>query len=176
MRRWAPIALSLLVLLVTAGCGTGADPNTATARAPGATTGAPPAPTTGYDTADAMYRQMFQGLNLPDGVTFPAHLPNAGDQYQANAGLVTAQNFWMCAWLWDFIDNSTAKTKAQAAAAELAKYDLMDAYTKALDDHGRQTVDAAIKAAKAGSKAPVQSFATATCAGPFFVQARPSSH
>jgi hypothetical protein len=177
MQRWAPIALSLLALLVTAGCGTGADSNPAPALPPGAAaTGAPVGPTTGYDTADAMYRQMFEGLNLPAGVNFPAHLPNASDQYQANAGLVTAQNFWLCAWLWDFIDNSTAKTKAQAAAGQLAKYDLMDAYTKALDDHGRQTVDAAIKAAKAGSKAPVQSFATTTCAGPFFGQARPSSH
>jgi hypothetical protein len=177
MRRWAPIALSLLALLATAGCGTGADSNPAPALPAGvaASTGAPSGPTTGYDTADAMYRQMFQGLNLPTGVTFPAHLPNAGDQYQANAGLVTAQNFWLCAWLWDFIDNSGAKTKAQAAATELAKYDLMDAYTKALDARGRASVDAAIKAAKADSKAAVQSFAQTTCAGPFFGQARPST-
>src|SRR5215469_10705024 len=116
MRRWAPIALSLLALLATTACGTGADSSPAPALPHGAAaTGAPAGPTTGYDTADAMYRQMFQGLNLPPGVTFPAHLPNAGNQYQANAGLVTAQNFWLCAWLWDFIDNSTAKNEAQAA-------------------------------------------------------------
>ena len=99
MRRWAPITLSLLALLAASGCGTGPDSNTAPAPAPGATTGAPPAPTTGYDAADAMYRQMWQGLNLPGGVTFPAHLPTAGDRYQVNAGLVSAQNYWMCAWV-----------------------------------------------------------------------------
>lgn len=176
MRRWAPIALSLLALLATAGCGTGSDPNTAPAPAPGATTAGPSAPTTGYDAADAMYRQMFQGLNLPAGVTFPAHLPNAGDQYQVNAGLVSAQNFWMCAWVWNYLDNASTKSKADAAITQLTKYDLMDAYTKALDQHGRQAVDAAVKSAKAGSRAQVQTFANATCSGPFYGQSHPGTH
>jgi hypothetical protein len=176
MRRWAPIALSLLAL--AAGCGTAGTTTTSPAGAvPGAptTSAAPAAPATDYAAADALYRQMRPGLNLPSGVTFPEHLPPAGDQYQANAGLVTAQNYWLCAWLWRYLDSaSAAKSQSQAAVAELVKYDRMDAYTKALDNRGRQAVDAAIKAAQSGSRQNVESFTQSSCGGPFFGQAHPA--
>jgi hypothetical protein len=176
MRRWAPLALSLLVL--AAGCGTAETPATTPGggAVPGATTAAA-GPATDYATADALYRQMRPGLNLPPGVAFPEHLPQAGDRYQANTGLVTAQNYWLCAWLWRYLDSPpTAKSQAQAAVTELAKYDRMDAYTKALDSHGRQAVDDAIKAAQSGSRSAVQTFTQSSCGGPFFGQARSGTH
>jgi hypothetical protein len=179
MRRWAPIAVSLLVLGI-AGCGTEGNsaPGNGPAPAPagavaGTTADAPAGRTTDYAAADALYRQMMPGLNLPSGITFPDHLPEAGSQYQPNAGLVTAQNFWLCAWLFNYLDSGASRTQAQAATAELAKYSAMDAYTKALNNGGRLAVDAAVKAAQAGNKATVQSFAQNSCGGPFFGKARP---
>src|SRR5690349_5178821 len=130
MRRWAPIALSLLVF-AAGGCGTANTPPKPADAAP-ATTG----PATDYTAADALYRQMMPGLNLPPGVSFPAHLPESGGQYQANVGLVTAQNFWLCSWLWRYLDTVTAD--AQAAVKNLVLYSRMDAYTKALDARGQQ--------------------------------------
>jgi hypothetical protein len=179
MRRWAPIALSLLVL-AAAGCGTsnapagspGGQPHGNTAPAPAST-----APPTDYTAADALYRQMMPGLNLPPGVSFPAHLPQSGGQYQANAGLVTAQNFWLCSWLWRYLDTaSTAKTDAQAAVKNLVLYNRMDAYTKALDARGRQAVDNAVRAAQSGARQTVTSFTQSTCAGPFFSQSHAAKH
>jgi hypothetical protein len=175
MRRWAPIALSLLVL--TAGCGTAGTP--AGNPAPGNTAAAPAstAPATDYTTADALYRQMMPGLNLPPGVSFPAHLPDSGGRYQADAGLVTAQNFWLCSWLWRYLDTaSTSKTDAQAAVKNLALYNRMDAYTKALDGHGQQAVDGAVRAAQSGDRQAVQTFTQSTCAGPFFSQSHAAKH
>ena len=75
-----------------------------------------------------------------------------------------------------YLDNASTKAKADAAITQLTKYDLMDAYTKALDEHGRQSVDAAVKSAKAGSRAQVQAFANATCSGPFYGQSHPGNH
>ena len=175
MRRLAPIAVSLLVFGVAA-CGTADNSATPDGPAPaaGTTAAAPAAPTTDYAAADALYRQMMPGLNLPSGVTFPEHLPDAGGQYQPNAGLVTAQNFWLCAWVFNYLGSGSAKTQAQAATAELAKYSGMDAYTKALDNRGRQTVDDAVKAAQAGNKTIVQSFAQNSCGGPFYGKAKPA--
>ena len=176
MRRWTPIAVSLLVLGI-AGCGTEGNsrPTTGPAPAPAGTTAAAPAGRTpDYAAADALYRQLMPGLNLPPGVTFPDHLPDAGSQYQPNAGLVAAQNFWLCAWVFNYLGSGSTGTQAQAATAELAKYSAMDAYTKALDDRGRQAVDAAVKAARAGNKAPVQSFAQSSCGGPFYGKAKPA--
>jgi hypothetical protein len=187
MRRWAPIALTVLAL-AAASCGTGSTPaTTPDGPAPGAaataaaTTGAASTgaagPASDYAAADALYRQMRPGLNLPPGVTFPEHLPQAGDRYQPNAGLVTAQNYWLCAWLWSYLDSApAAKSQAQAAAVELVKYDRMDAYTKALDNGGRQSVDNAIRAAQSGSRQTVQSFAQTSCSGPFFGQSHPGTH
>ncbi len=176
MRRWAPIAVSLLVFGI-AGCGTedNSAPGNGPAPAPAGTTAAAPAGrTTDYAAADALYRQMMPGLNLPPGVTFPDHMPDAGSQYQPEAGLVTAQNFWLCAWVFNYLGSGSTKTGAQVAATELAKYSVMDAYTKALDNRGRQAVDAAVKAARAGSRAPVQSFAQSSCGGPFYGKAKPA--
>jgi hypothetical protein len=167
MRRWAPIALSLLVL-GPAGCGTGGTPPATTAQA---------APATDYTTADALYRQMMPGLNLPPGVSFPAHLPESSGPYQANAGLVTAQDFWLCSWLWRYLDTaSTAKADAQAAVKNLLLYNRMDAYTKALDARGKQAVDNAVKSAQSGDRQTVTSFTQSTCAGPFFSQSHPATH
>ena len=178
MRRWAPIAVSLLVFGI-AGCGTADDSTTPNGPAPaaaGSAAGAPVRPTTDYATADALYRQMMPGLNLPTGVTFPDHMPDSGGQYQSNAGLVTAQNFWLCAWVFNYLDSGATKPQTQAATGELVKYSAMDAYTKALDSRGRQAVDAAVKAAQAGNKASVQSFAQSSCGGPFYGKAKPAGN
>jgi hypothetical protein len=167
--------------VLAAGCGTGNATNpTPGGPVPGgqapnaATTTA--GPSTDYAAADALYRQMRPGLNLPPGVAFPEHLPQASGEYQPDSGLVSAQNFWLCAWLWRYLDSpSTSKTQAQTAVTELVKYDRMDAYTKALDNRGRQAVDDAIKAAQSGSRATVQTFVQSSCGGPFFGQARPAT-
>ena len=178
MRRWAPIALSLLVL-VTAGCGTA---NTPPAPVNAASAPASTAPATDYTAADALYRQMMPGLNLPPGVGFPAHMPESGGQYQANVGLVMAQDFWLCSWLWRYLDTApTAKTGAQTADAQAAVknlllYNRMDAYTKALDAGGQQAVDNAVKAAQTGDRQAVQTFTQSTCAGPFFSQSHAATH
>jgi hypothetical protein len=184
MRRWAPIALSLLVL--TAGCGT-ADTPAPAAPAPASAAAATGATTTGtattdYTAADALYRQMMPGLNLPPGVSFPAHLPESDGRYQANLGLVTAQNFWLCSWLWRYLDTapmaraSVQTADAQAAVKNLLLYNRMDAYTKALDARGQQAVDHAVKAAQSGDRQTVTSFTQSTCAGPFFSQSHAAKH
>jgi hypothetical protein len=137
-------------LLALAGCGT-VGPATDVAG-----------PTTAYSTVDSQYQAMQPGLNLPPGVTFPAHLPGSGDVHQANAGTVAAQNFWLCAWLRAYLAGDSG------AAAQVPKYQRMDAYTKALDTSGRSTVDSAIHGVTSGTRAPVTAFVSASCGGPFY--------
>ena len=151
MRRWLPLTCALAVL---SGCGTAAPATDAA----GPTAG----PTTDYSTVDSQYRGIQVGLNLPPGVTFPAHLPSAAGTYQANAGRVAAQNFWLCAWLRAYL------TSDAGAAAQVPKYSRMDAYTEALDAQGRSAVDAAIRGVRSGTKAPVTAFVTTSCGGPFY--------
>ena len=175
MRRWVPITLSLFVL-AAGGCGTAPAPAAGPTGSPSAVattarSGATTAPVTGYAAADQQYRQLRTGLNLPPGVAFPEHLPNAGDRYQPDAGIVAAQNYWLCAWLWRYVDGASAGgSQSQAAIAELVKYSRMDAYTKALDNRGRQTVDGAITAAQHGARKSVEAFTRSTCGGPFYSQ------
>jgi hypothetical protein len=146
-------SLVLGALLALAGCGT-VGPATPVA---GPTAG----PTADYSTVDSEYRGIQFGLNLPPGVTFPAHLPASGTTYQANAGRVAAQNFWFCAWLRAYLAGDAG------AATQVPKYTRMDAYTKALDGSGRSTVDGVIRGVATGTKAPVTTFVNASCGGPF---------
>lgn len=165
MRRWAPTALCLL-LPVLAGCGGSASPT------PRTTTTATPAAAlaSDYTSADDQYRRIQIGLALPEGVTFPAHLPKTSDHYPPDAGTVTAQNYWLCAWLGAYL----TKNKSQRALGHLPEYVRMDAYAKALDARGRSTVDAVIRDAHKGSTKAVATFTRNTCGGPFYGQAHPA--
>jgi hypothetical protein len=138
MRLLIPVAL-----LALAGCGTVAD----------------------YSIVDSQYRGIQPGLNLPPGVTFPAHLPGSAGVYRQDAGTVAAQNFWLCAWLLAYLAGN------KDAAVQVPKYSRMDVYTKALDESGRSTVDGAIRGVTSGAKAPVTSFVAASCGGPFYAAA-----
>jgi hypothetical protein len=166
MRRWPHIVASLLVLGATAGCGTAASGPT---PGGGANQPPPPAavPSTDYSTVDNQYRGIQFGLNLPPGVTFPAHLAQSGTGYESNAGTVAAQNFWFCAWLWAYLDGKSG------AAQQVPKFVRMDAYTKALDDRGRAAIDTVVHGVAKGDKAPVTGFVKASCGGPFYGSSHP---
>ena len=98
---------------------------------------------------------------------------NAGNRYQPDSGPVTAQNYWLCAWLWRYLDSPpAARSQSRTAATELVKYQRMDAYTRTLDNRGRQAVDGAIVAAGHGVRTTVESFTKASCGGPFYSHAR----
>jgi hypothetical protein len=177
MRRLALILVGLVALASATGCGTAAGTgagNTPPAPAAAATSAAA-VPVEDhrnvedYSSMDTQYRQIQVGLNLPAGVTFPAHLPDTAGRYATEAGIVAAQNFWLCAWLWAYVDGTPTGQRAEAVH-ELPKYARMDAYTKALDASGRAAVDGTIQAVRKGSTNAVGSFARASCGGPFYGQ------
>ena len=63
-----------------------------------------------------------------DDLWFPEHLAEPGKRYQPGAALVTAQNFWLCAWLWRYLDSPpAAKSQAQAAVTEFQGDDFFTA-------------------------------------------------
>jgi hypothetical protein len=151
------LALSLAFALCLAGCGTapasgGANPGVqpmASATAAQPSGASPSAPVADYATADNQYRQIQVGLNLPKGVTFPDHMPKTSDRYATEAGIITAQNYWFCAWLGAYLSG-----QSQEAIREVPKYTRMDAYTKALDSRGRAAVDVAIQGVQKGYGSP----------------------
>lgn len=165
MRRCTPIALSLLLLALSTGCGTGA----------GAATPVHAALAADYSTADNQYRQLQIGLTLPKDVSFPEHLPKTGDHYPLDAGTVTAQNYWLCAWLRSYLTSTpSANDQPHQALQQLPTYIRMEAYTKALDARGRSVVDTVIRDAHKGAKKSVTEFTQASCGGPFYGRAHPS--
>jgi hypothetical protein len=133
--------------------------------------------TADYSTVDGEYQRARAGLKLPVGVNFPEHLPNAGDHYFPGSGTHQAQNFWLCAWLRDYLNAPPTETeRARQAVAQLPAYQTMSAYT-GLQPDGRQQVDAAIQGAQRGDKRPSGTFVESTCGGPFFTLAGgPGSH
>jgi hypothetical protein len=163
MRRRPLIVVPLLLLAAVAGCGTAAS-----SPPPGAANPPPAAaPSVDYSTVDTQYRQIQVGLNLPPGVTFPAHLIQTGTGYESDAGRVAAQNFWFCAWLWAYLDGRSG------AGQQVPKFTRMDAYTKALDARGRATVDAAVQGVAKHDKTAVTTFVKASCGGPFYGSSHP---
>lgn len=169
MRRRAPIALSLLLLALSTGCASGASP---VPKAPGAASAPEQAALAAdYSTVDNQYRQIRIGLVLPDGVNFPEHLRNTSAHYPLDAGTVTAQNYWLCAWLQAYLNGTPS---ARKPSEQLPKYVRMDAYTKALDARGRSAVDTALRDARNGAKKTVAAFTQASCGGPFYGHARPN--
>lgn len=164
MRRWAPTSLCLLIPVLAA-CGGSTSPT------PRATTAKPVAAlASDYAIADDQYHRIQVGLALPDGVSFPAHLPNTSEHYPANAGTVTAQNYWLCAWLGAYL----TKKQSRQALGHLPEYVRMDAYSKALDARGRSTVDTVIRDARKGSTKAVATFTRNSCGGPFYGHAHPA--
>jgi hypothetical protein len=174
MRRWALTTMTVLALGTVAGCGGGAtDGNTAIAPETGrpVATGAAP-PVADYTAADQQYRDLQHGLNMPTGVVFPPHLPEHTGPYTTSTGLITAQNYWFCAWLWSYVDSAANAGRSSAAGDQLAKYVRMDAYTKGLDASGRSTVDGVLQAARTGGRKRVTAFTQGSCGGPFYGRAR----
>jgi hypothetical protein len=150
-----------MLALALAGCG--GKPDTADATA---------ALTADYGTIDAEYQQAQAQLDLPSGVKFPAHLPKTGDRYVPGSGANAAQNFWLCAWLRDYVAAAPAdQARAQKAVAQLPRYTTMTAYTTGLRPEGRALVDAAIQGAQHGTKDAPGTFVQNTCGGPFYSQA-----
>jgi len=149
--------LPLVLLLVLGGCGTAAK------------SGTPPELSAGYDSVDGEYQQAKSQLDLPAGTAFPDHLPNTGTHYLPGSGANQAQNFWLCAWLRDYLDAKPDRT--QKAVGQLPRYTAMSAYTAGLRPDGRAIVDAAIQGAQRGDKAPAAKFVDSTCGGPFYSHA-----
>lgn len=165
MGRPARLALPLLIavgasVLGVAGCSTAAD--------------TPAALSADYSSVDGEYQTARADLTLPTGVAFPGHLPDTGDHYPPGMGTNSAQTFWLCAWLRDYLDSPpTDQDRAKAAAAQLPKFKDMDAYTKGLGADGRKQVDMAIQGAQSGDKQKPGTFTEQTCGGPFYSLADP---
>jgi hypothetical protein len=153
------VLAGVLVALVLAGCAPDTPPT-------------PNALTADYGTVDAEYQQAQAQLDLPSGVRFPAHLPKTGDHYVPGSGANAAQNFWLCAWLRDYLNAPpTDQARARQAVAQLPRYTAMTAYTTGLRPEGRKLVDAAIQGAQHGAKDAPETFVQNTCGGPFYSQA-----
>jgi len=160
MRLAAPLAG--LLVLAAAGC-TGAG---------GGTPATPPELSAPYSTVDGEYRQAKSQLDLPPGVAFPDHLPNTAEHYLPGSGANQAQNFWLCAWLRDFLDAPPADSaRVRRAVSQLPRYTAMSAYTAGLRPEGRALVDTAIQAAQRGDRQPAGTFVQDTCGGPFYGRA-----
>src|SRR5205807_1374589 len=96
--------------------------------------------------------------------------------YVPGAGTTSAQNFWLCAWLRDYLNAPpTDQARAQHAVAQLPRYTAMTAYTTGLQPDGRALVDAAIQGAQHGTKQAPGTFVQNTCGGPFYGLAVPSA-
>ena len=153
-----PAAL-LALLLVLAGCTTAAP-------------AAPPELSASYGTVDGEYQQAKGQLDLPSGMAFPDHLPNTADHYLPGSGTTQAQNFWLCAWLRDYLAAPPGdRARMDRAAGQLPRYTGMSAYTTGLRPEGRSLVDAAIAGARRGDRTPVATFVGNTCGGPFYSRA-----
>ena len=159
MRPALPLALVLVVAL--AGCGSQpAAPAT------------PPELSAPYSTVDGEYQQAKSQLDLPGGTAFPAHLPDTAQRYVPGSGANQAQNFWLCAWLREYLAAPAGDTgRIQRAVNQLPRYTAMSAYTAGLRPEGRALVDAAIQGAQRGDHKPVGTFVENTCGGPFYGQA-----
>ena len=103
-------------------------------------------------------------------------MPKTSDHYAPGSGVITAQNYWLCAWLWTYLDGApSSEGQSKEAVQQLPKYRRMDAYTKGLDAQGRNAVDVAIQGAHKGVKTTVIAFAQTTCGGPFYGRAHPGA-
>jgi hypothetical protein len=157
-------AILIAMTLAVAGCGkVNQSPET------------PPALSAPYSTVDGEYQQARSQLTLPPGVAYPEHLPNTAEHYVPGSGANQAQNFWLCAWLREYLAAPAADaTRTQKAVGELARYTALSAYTAGLQPEGRALVDAAIQGARKGDRGPADSLVKSTCGGPFYSQAAPS--
>jgi hypothetical protein len=121
---------------------------------------------------DGEYQQAKSQLDLPAGVAFPDHLPNTAEHYLPGSGANQAQNFWLCAWLRDYLSAPPGDAaRVQRAVGQLPRYTAMSAYTAGLRPEGRALVDAAIQGAQRGDRKPVGTFVESTCGGPFYSRA-----
>ena len=152
--------LPLVLVLAMAGCGGGGKP------------GPPSELSANYTTVDGEYQQARSQLDLPAGVAFPDHLPNTAEHYLPGSGANQAQNFWLCAWLRDYLDAPPADAaRTRKAVGQLPRYTAMSAYTAGLRPEGRALVDAAIQGAQRGDKQAAGKFVESTCGGPFYSRA-----
>lgn len=130
--------------------------------------------TADYAAVDGEYQAAKAELTLPEGISFPGHLPDTGDHYPPGMGTTAAQTFWLCSWLRDYLDSPpSARARASAAATQLKKFKDMNAYTDGLEAGGRSAVDAAIAGAESGRKQDPGEFVERTCGGPFYSLADP---
>jgi hypothetical protein len=121
---------------------------------------------------DGEYQQTRSHLDLPAGVAFPDHLPNTAPRYVPGSGANQAEDFWLCAWLREFLAAPAGDSaRMQRALNQLPRYTTTTAYTAALGREGRALVDAAIHAAQRGDRKPVGTFVESTCGGPFYSKA-----
>jgi hypothetical protein len=153
--------LPLVVLLAVAGCSGG-----------GGKSSTPPELSANYTTVDGEYQQAKSQLDLPAGAAFPDHLPNTAEHYLPGSGANQAQNFWLCAWLRDYLDAPPADAaRTRKAVGQLPRYTAMSAYTAGLRPEGRALVDAAIQGTQRGDKQAATKFVESTCGGPFYSRA-----
>jgi hypothetical protein len=132
----------------------------------------PPELSAPYSTVDGEYQQAKSQLALPPGVAYPDHLPNTADRYLPGSGANQAQNFWLCAWLREYLATAPVDpARARQAVGELPRYTAMSAYTAGLQPEGRALVDAAIQGTQRGDRGPAGTFVQNTGGGPFYGQA-----
>src|SRR3989440_7482577 len=94
MRPLVPV----VAVLALAGCGSAA-PDT------------PPQLSAPYSSVDGEYQQAKKQLDLPAGDAFPDHLPNSAQRDVPGSGSNQAQNFWLCAWLRDWLPAAPGGTR-----------------------------------------------------------------